>query len=383
MKTFDVIIIGAGSVVVPLALSLAERKQKVLVIDACASVGQENNKKAIGGIRATHSDFGKIKVSQKSIEIFSTWQEKYGDDIGWMANGYSFPAYTEADETKLKNLMKIQHSFGLNIEWISPEEYEKLVPGICVENLQGATYSPNDGSASPLLAINAFYQKSLEFGAEYKFKEKVVDLKIVNGEISQVITDKSEYSAKIVVNAAGNNAKEIGELMGINLPVIPDSHEGAITEPVERFFEPMVVDMRPIKGSANYYFYQNNEGQVIFCITPSPPIFGTDSDSTSTFLPQVAKRMVQLFPKLANLKVRRTWRGQYPMTPDGFPIVGKSREISNLINAVGMCGQGYMLGPGLGELIAKIVLNELSEDDKKALKSFDPYRDFTGMEAFK
>ncbi|MBT3168684.1 MAG: FAD-binding oxidoreductase [Candidatus Cloacimonetes bacterium] len=383
MKTFDVIIIGAGSVGVPLALSLAERKQKVLVIDACASVGQENNKKAIGGIRATHSDFGKIKVSQKSIEIFSTWQEKYGDDIGWMANGYSFPAYTEADETKLKNLMKIQHSFGLNIEWISPEEYEKLVPGICVENLQGATYSPNDGSASPLLAINAFYQKSLEFGAEYKFKEKVVDLKIVNGEISQVITDKSEYSAKIVVNAAGNNAKEIGELMGINLPVIPDSHEGAITEPVERFFEPMVVDMRPIKGSANYYFYQNNEGQVIFCITPSPPIFGTDSDSTSTFLPQVAKRMVQLFPKLANLKVRRTWRGQYPMTPDGFPIVGKSREISNLINAVGMCGQGYMLGPGLGELIAKIVLNELSEDDKKALKSFDPYRDFTGMEAFK
>ncbi|MBT7469079.1 MAG: FAD-binding oxidoreductase, partial [Candidatus Cloacimonetes bacterium] len=342
MKTFDVIIIGAGSVGVPLALSLAERKQKVLVIDACASVGQENNKKAIGGIRATHSDFGKIKVSQKSIEIFSTWQEKYGDDIGWMANGYSFPAYTEADETKLKNLMKIQHSFGLNIEWISPEEYEKLVPGICVENLQGATYSPNDGSASPLLAINAFYQKSLEFGAEYKFKEKVVDLKIVNGEISQVITDKSEYSAKIVVNAAGNNAKEIGELMGINLPVIPDSHEGAITEPVERFFEPMVVDMRPIKGSANYYFYQNNEGQVIFCITPSPPIFGTDSDSTSTFLPQVAKRMVQLFPKLANLKVRRTWRGQYPMTPDGFPIVGKSREISNLINAVGMCGQGYM-----------------------------------------
>lgn len=383
MSNYDVIIIGAGSVGVPTALALSEKKLKVLVIDSKSSAGQENNKKAIGGIRATHSDFGKIKVSQRSIEIFSTWKEKHGDDIGWIANGYSYPAYNNEDEKKLKDLMKIQHSFGLNIKWISPEEYEKLVPGINSENLRGSTYSPEDGSASPLLAINAFYFKSLEYGAEYKFNENVINIELKDNKISQVITDKRKYSADTIINASGNNAKKIGKMMGIDLPVIPDSHEGAITEPVERFFGPMIVDMRPIKGSANYYFYQNNEGQVIFCITPAPPNIGTDSDSTSVFLPQVAKRMVELYPRLANLKVRRTWCGQYPMTPDGFPIVGRSARIPNLINAVGMCGQGYMLGPGLGELIARIVTNELSDDDKRALKSFDPYRDFSGMEQFK
>ncbi len=383
MSNYEVIIIGAGSIGVPAALALSNKKLKVLVIDSKASAGQENNKKAIGGIRATHSDFGKIKVSQRSIEIFSTWKEKYGDDLGWMANGYSFPAYNSDDEKKLKDLMKIQHSFGLNIKWISPDEYEKLVPGINIEGLCGSTYSPDDGSASPLLSLNAFYYKSLEYGAEYKFNENVINIKLKDKKISKIITDKGQYSANTIINASGNNAKEIGEMMGIVLPVIPDSHEGAITEPVERFFEPMVVDMRPIKGSANYYFYQNIEGQVIFCITPSPSILGTDSDSTSEFLPQVAKRMVELYPRLANLKVRRTWRGQYPMSPDGFPIVGISKEIQNLVNAVGMCGQGYMLGPGLGELITRIVTNELSDDDHRALKSFDPYRDFTGMEQFK
>jgi len=383
MKNFDVIIIGAGSVGVPAALALSNKKLKVLVIDSQSSVGQENNKKAIGGIRATHSDFGKIKVSQRSIEIFSTWKGKYGDDLGWMANGYSFPAYNNEDEKKLRDLMRIQHSFGLNIKWISPQEYEKLVPGINIDGLRGSTYSPDDGSASPLLALNAFYYKSLEYGTEYKFNENVINIELNDKKISQVITGKGQYSADTIINASGNNAKEIGEMMGIVLPVVPDSHEGAITESVERFFEPMVVDMRPIKGSANYYFYQNNEGQVIFCITPSPSIIGTDSDSTSEFLPQVAKRMVELYPRLANLKVRRTWRGQYPMTPDGFPIVGRSKEIQNLINAVGMCGQGYMLGPGLGELITRIVTNELSDDDNRALKSFDPYRDFSGMEQFK
>ena len=368
-SVYDVIVIGAGSVGVPIAMSLAEKKLKVLVLDSLASPGQGNNKKAIGGVRATHSDYGKIKISQRSIEIFSTWKENFGEDLGWIFNGYSFPAYNEVDENKLKNLMKIQHEFGLNISWISPEEYSELVPGICIEGLRGSTHSPDDGSCSPLLAMNAFYFKSLEYGAEYKFNETVIDIKLNSNKITEVITDKGKYSCEYLVNAAGNSAKEIGEMVGLDLPIKPDCHEGAITEPVQRFFGPMVVDMRPAEGSANYYFYQNNEGQVVFCITPNPPILGTCDDSTSVFFPQVAQRMVSLYPRLANLKVRRSWRGQYPMTPDGFPIVGKIKEIENYIHAVGMCGQGFMLGPGLGELIARIIIDEKADDDDRILKA--------------
>lgn len=379
MNKYDVIIIGAGSVGVPTAMALAKDK-KVLVIDSLASPGQGQNKKAIGGIRATHSDFGKIKISLRSIEIFSTWKEKEGDDIGWMSNGYSFPAYSDEDEQKLKDLLKIQKSFGLNIDWVSAEEYIKLVPGIDPKGLRGATYSPNDGSASPMLSNNAFFFKSIKEGAEYKFKEKVIGIEKRDTFI--VKTDKSEYEANFVINAAGNYGRDIGLMLGCDLPIQPDCHEGAITEPVERFFEPMVVDMRPVKGSANYYFYQNNEGQVIFCITPNPPILGVDSDSTSVFLPQVAKRMIKLYPRLANLKVRRTWRGQYPMTPDGFPIIDEAK-VSGFFNVVGMCGQGFMLGPGIGELVARMVNKTPSEEDMKILESFKADRDFSGMEVFK
>ncbi|MCK5100877.1 MAG: FAD-binding oxidoreductase, partial [Desulfobacteraceae bacterium] len=126
MKTFDVIVIGAGSVGVPAALSLAQKKLKVLVLDSLASPGQGQNKKAIGGIRATHSDKGKITTSLRSIEIFSTWKEMHGDDIGWMSNGYSFPAYSEKDEKMLKDLMKVQKSFNLNIKWLSKEEFLEI-----------------------------------------------------------------------------------------------------------------------------------------------------------------------------------------------------------------------------------------------------------------
>ena len=388
MKTFDVIIIGAGSLGVPAALAMAEKKISVLVIDALASPGQGQNKKAIGGIRATHSDKGKITTSLKSIEIFSTWKEIHGDDIGWIQNGYSFPAYTDEDEKKLQDMMKIQLSFNLDIQWLSPEEYLEIVPGITRKNLKGSTYSPGDGSASPLLAINAFYFKSLEYGAQYRFKEKVTHISIIDDTQIKVTTDKETYTAAKVINAAGNFAREIGQMVNLDLPVEPDSHEGAITEPVQRFFGPMIVDLRSAQDpatqdSANYYFYQNNEGQVIFCLTPKHLMKGTASESTSTFLPQVAKRMVALFPKLANLKVRRTWRGQYPMTPDGFPIVGATEEYPNFINAVGMCGQGYMLGPGMGELLSRIVTCQLTDQDLDVLKHFTLYRDFSGIEHFK
>jgi glycine/D-amino acid oxidase-like deaminating enzyme len=382
-NNFDVIIIGAGSVGVPTAMALAEKKIKVLVLDSLSSPGQANNKKAIGGIRATHSDFGKVKTCLRSIEIFSTWQDKFGDEIGWMTNGYSFPAYNEADEKKLKDLMQIQHSFGLKIKWVSSEEYQQLVPGIVTEGLRGSTYSWEDGSASPLLALNAFYFKSLEYGAQYRFQETVQELKQISKDSFEVVTDKAKYTAGYIVNAAGNYAKEIGKMLGFELPVNPDNHEAGITEPVKRFFEPMVVDMRKRPGSANYYFYQNHEGQVVFCITPDPPFLGISNNATSEFLPLCTSRMVELYPRLTNLKIRRTWRGQYPMTPDGFPIVGETKQYPNFINAVGMCGQGFMLGPGLGEIIARIISSELTEEDVRVLANFDLYRDFSGMEQFK
>jgi sarcosine oxidase subunit beta len=382
-SSYDVIVIGAGSIGVPAAMTLAARKLSTLVLDFCPSPGQRNNKKAIGGIRATHSDFGKIRICLRSIEIFSAWHGQHGEDIGWLQNGYSYPAYSEADEKKLKDLMKIQHSYGLDIRWVSPEEYNELVPGINMSGLRGSTYSPGDGSASPLLALNGFYFKSLESGARYHFGETVSGIKARNGHGFEVTTDKQAYSAGSIVNAAGNEGAAIAAMAGQRYPIQPDCHEAAITEPVQRFFGPMVVDMRPSKDSKNYYFYQNAEGQVVFCITPDPAVFGTDDDSTSEFFPMVAKRMVSLYPRLANLKVRRAWRGQYPNTPDGFPIVGISRELPGFINAIGMCGQGFMLGPGLGELIARMVTGETREDDPRILESFKPSRDFSGMEVFK
>jgi sarcosine oxidase subunit beta len=382
-KSFDVIVIGAGSVGAPAAMSLAEAGLKVLALDSLPSVGQGSNKRAIGGLRATHSDPAKIRLCLRSLEVFATWQEKFGDKIEWHKGGYSYVAYRPEEERTLKELLAVQKTCGLNIDWLSAGALLDVIPDLNPEGLIGGTFSPDDGNASPLLAVHAFYGRAKALGADFRFNERVTGVVKEGGRAAGVRTDKGAYTAPVVINAAGPWAAEVAAMAGIEVPVRPDAHEGAVTEAVARFLGPMVVDIRPIAGSANYYFYQHDTGQVIFCITPSPSIWGMDVRETSSFLPMVARRMVGLIPRLKNLRVRRTWRGLYPMTPDGFPIVGWDRDLQGHLLAVGMCGQGFMLGPGLGELLARMVVGSTDEGDREALSYLSPYREFKGQEKLK
>jgi len=383
MTEYDCIIIGAGSVGVPTALAMGKEGLKTLVLDIAPSIGCGDNKHAIGGIRATHSHKGKIWVCQRSIEIFSKWEEKFGDDIEWIQGGYSFVAYNEVHEQLLKDTVQLQKRYGLNIDYLEADKIKELIPGINGDGLLGGTFSPEDGNASPLLAINAFYRQAQNLGVDFKFKEELIDIQISKEQIVSVKTIKDTHQSQCIINAAGARAKDIAQMIGSYVPVIPDSHEAGITEPVKRFFTPMVVDIRPSEGSKNYYFYQNREGKIIFCLTPHPLIVGTDRRETSVFLPQIAKRMINLLPRLKNIKVRRTWRGLYPMTPDGSPIVGPINEINGYINAVGMCGQGYMIGPGIGEVLARLVAKKSTSKDREILEEFSLYRDFVKEEKLK
>ena len=381
-NNYDSIIIGAGSVGTPLAMSLAEKGVSVLCIDSAPSAGQGNNKCAIGGARATHSEPAKVALGLRSLEIFRTWQEMYCDEISWYQGGYTYVAYDEETMNLFRGNVPLQQKAGLNISLIDAGEMENLVPGINSEGLLGGTWSPFDGSSSPMQSCYAFGRRAEELGAEFVFNETVTGLGIDGNRVISVTTDRDTYSCGAVVNCAGSFAAPVGKMAGIELPVFPESHEAGVTEPVARLFDPMVVDIRKAPGSANYYFYQHDTGQVVFCITPDPSIPGTDTDERSEFLPLVAARMIDLYPRLANLKVRRTWRGIYPMTPDGAPILDRCGPENHYV-AVGMCGQGFMLGPGIGEVMARFLTDEVNETDKLVLNELRLNRQFTSVEALK
>lgn len=384
----EVIVIGAGSVGVPIAWSLARAGLRTLVLDAGASAGQGANKAAIGGVRATHADPAKIRTGRESLRVFATWEAEHGDDIEWVTGGYAFVAYRKQEEATFRKLLETQQRHGLDIGWLDREAMLARVPDLARESpegdaLRGGTFSPGDGHCSTLLASHALAEAARRAGAEFRFGERVTKLCVSDGRVRGVRSDRGSYAAPVVVNAAGGAAAQVAALAGEELAVRADLHEAAISEPVAPFLTPLVVDVRPGPGSANVYFYQSKGGQLVFCLTPSPPIWGDDLRETSVFLPQVARRLVALMPRLRHLRVRRTWRGIYPMTPDGSPLVGWSERAEGLLHVAGMCGQGFMLGPGVGSLVARMVRQETTADDEDALRAWAPQRAFVGQEALR
>ena len=376
---YDVIVIGSGSVGTPTAYFLAKEGLRVLVLDELASSGQGQNKAAIGGVRATHSDPAKIQICLQSLDIFSNWKEKTGTDIGWKGGGYSFPVYRDKEEKTLKSILPIQKKHGLEIDWYDSDEIKKIIPGINENGLIGGTYSPNDGQVSPLLTSESFTNEAAKLGAEFKYCESVTNL-ITKGDlqVKGVKTTKGDYKADAIVNATGANASQICKMAGLDIPVNPDSHEAGITAPVKHFLDPLIVDLRPgPKGkTANCYFGQCSEGQIIFCYTPIKIFPGKNRDSTSEFMPIMARRLVNLIPRFKNLTIRRIWRGLYPMTPDGIAVVGKPSGVEGFYLGIGMCGQGFMMGPGVGLNLANFISKDKPVIDKEVFDLLSPDRNF-------
>jgi sarcosine oxidase subunit beta len=380
LETYDAVVIGAGSVGLPCAFHLAEEGLSVAVIEKNSSVGQGANKAAIGGARATHSQPAKIKLCLESLKDFSTWKETHGHDVGWKGGGYCFPVYRDVEEKTLKDILPVQKKFDLDIDWIDADGIAEIIPGINKVGLRGGTFSPGDGQVSPLLVASSYHRLCEARGVKFCFGEEVREISYPGGKIEAVRTEKSTYPCSVVVNAAGPYAREVGQMCGLDIPVFPDSHEAGISAPVEQFLGPLVVDLRPgpMGKSSNFYFGQNSEGRFIFCYTPAQLFPGTDRRCTSEFISVIGRRLIELIPRLRNLLVRRCWRGLYPATPDGGPILGKPGEPEGLVLAVGTCGQGFMMGPGVGRNIAKLVVTGSPLMEPEIFESMSFHRDVSG-----
>ncbi len=393
-RSSDVVILGAGAIGLGLAHALSRDPQvqsgarRVLILDVNGAPGQGDLKHAIGGVRGCMSSLAKMHVMQTSLERFRNWRNDTHDDIEWKQGGYLFVAYTEEMQAQLKLLAEVHATYNYETAYISPREVCSLVPGIQSDGLLGGLYSPQDGSCSPMLYAASAHRVAAECkGVEFKFNTPVVKL-IIDDEdhIVGVLTANNErFLAPTVVNCLGAFSNAILPEK-CRLPLQPDSHEAGITEPVHGgLFSPMVIDSSPDAdtGTASFYFYQNSRGQVVFCATPDPPIEGWASCETSAFLPAVAERMIKLLPRLGPIHVRRTWRGLYPQTPDGNPLVGWDDHIAGLCHATGLCGHGFMMAPGLGEVVARLVLDETTEQDNEILDEFKPSRAMETCEKLK
>lgn len=356
---FDYVIIGAGISGCSIAYNLAIKGiTNIAVIDK-SYLTSGSTGRCGAGIRQQWGTKMNCLLAKASIEFFETAQEtlEYDGDIEFSQTGYLIVAATSEEDRDFDKNVILQRSLNIPSVKLSKAEAKEIVPHLNTDVIKSATFCPTDGHLNPFKMTDAYYKKAKNLGVKFFFNEEVIDIKVVDNKIEKVITNKNEYITNSVINAAGGYAKDIGSLVGIDLPVYSERHEILVTEPIETIQGPMVMSF-----NKNIYCQQVPHGSFIMGRTTIGEPKGQRVHSSWQFLDEMSKTVCELLPVVGKLRVIRQWGGLYNMTPDRQPIISDS-DVEGFYLACGFSGHGFMFAPMTGLLLSQIILNEKLEID--------------------
>ena len=349
----DVLIIGAGINGCALAYELAKRGKDVVVIDkkyiAAGATGRCG-----AGIRQQWSTKENAILAKKSVEIFEKLNDELEADIELRQGGYLIAIHTEEEMEQAKKNVEMQRSIGLPVRIIDTDEIKEIVPILDPDGMEAiaATFCPTDGHANPFKTTYAYAMAAMKKGAKfYKFTEAKT-IKVKNGKIESVVTNKGEIKTEYIVNAAGAWSSQIAKMAGLEIPNKPVRKEALVTEPIKRIFDAMVISFRD-----GIYFSQMVEGQILGGIPSPEEKVGYYSKPTFSFLQHMAYMLGKYAPILKNINIMRQWTGYYDVTPDALPILGET-NIEGFIQCNGFSGHGFMVAPMVARLLSQLICNE-------------------------
>jgi len=347
----ECIIIGGGVVGTAIAYYLAKGGMTDCVLVESDYLSSGATGRCGGGIRQQWSTEANTKLAIESVREFSTLEDELDADIEFLQGGYLVLAYTEEDEAQFEKNVALQQGLGLDVVKLTPDEIrERVVPQLNTEGVRMATYCPSDASANPFLTTHAYANAARRLGVQVELFTRVNRVLTDGGRVTGVETSRGTISAPLVVNVAGSHSVPIAKTAGVDLPITPCRRQILVTEPLERFFDPMIISF-----SFGIYFRQVRHGSVIggFGDPDEPP--GFNQTSSLEFLTTMSSKLAFLMPRLRSVKVVRQWGGLYDLTPDAQPILGETDGVEGFFQASGFSGHGFMIAPKVASLVASVV----------------------------
>lgn len=349
------LIIGAGISGVSIAYHLAkEGMQGIHVVDQGYFTNGATGRCG-AGVRTQWATEMNCLLALKSIEFFEKAKDilSYDGDLEFKQEGYLILATSQEEHNQFTENVKLQNSLGIPSKQLSKEEALKIVPHLNPNSFYSATFCKKDGHLNPFKMTEAFYLAAKKLGVTFSWNEKVTAIDVQNQEVKAVHTTKNIYHTSRVVNAAGGYAHEIGLMAGVNIPVYSENHEILATEPVEKMQGPMVMSF-----SKNIYCQQVPHGAFIMGRSEINAPHSHKVESSWSFLDHMSKTVMDIMPKVGELRVVRQWGGSYNMSSDRQPIIGDIDDLKSFYMACGFSGHGFMLAPMTGQLLSEVILGK-------------------------
>ncbi|MFF8846365.1 NAD(P)/FAD-dependent oxidoreductase [Streptomyces sp. NPDC015127] len=349
----DVVIIGGGVMGASIAFHLAEAGVDDIVVVERGDLGSGSSGKPIGGVRAQFSDPLNIELGSRSLRAFRDFPHRPGADIGLETVGYLFLLTDARQATDFEIAVGIQNSLDVPSRMITPHEARRLCPYISPEHLVAAAYSPTDGHARPGLVVRGYADSASRAGVTFATNTAVTGMDTSGDRVTAVHTDHGVISCSTVVCAAGAWSGQIGDMVGIDLPVRPVRRQLAFTEPLTPPAPriPFTIDF-----SSSAYFHNSDDGLLFGLADPGQPV-GFDTTWTAEWLDLFRAAARRHAPALADMRTDGGWAGLYEVTPDHNALIGRSGELDNFLYATGFSGHGFLQAPAVGEIVRDLYLD--------------------------
>ena len=346
-KIASVVVIGGGVMGLSAAYHLARSGVRDVVVIEQGELGSGSTCKAAGGVRAQFSDAVNIELGLRSLRAFERFREDFDQEIDLHQVGYLFlldrPEHVDAFERNVD----LQNQLGVPSRMIDVAEAKRLSPLISTDGLLGAAYSPTDGHCTPESVVLGYAGAARRLGARILRGTRVEGIELDGRAIRSVRTNAGTIRTETVVCAAGPWSREIGEMAGVDLPVVPLRRQILTTEPMDGLDPdtPFTIDF-----ATSFYFHGEGRGLLLGMSDPdeTPGFKLSRSDS---WLPRLGGAIERRAPVLSEVGIASGWAGLYEMTPDHNALIGESAEVSRFLYATGFSGHGFLMGPAVGEVV--------------------------------
>lgn len=363
MKTHaSVVVIGGGVIGCSVLYHLTKAGWNDVVLCERKELTAGSSWHAAGGFHALNSDPGMARLQAYTISLYPEIQELSGQNVGVHATGGLLVAETRERWDLLRANWARHKVLGLRTELVSPAQVRELCPIMDVSRVRGAIFAPEEGHLDPYGATHAYAKAARLKGAEIYRQTRVLETRRTGKGTWRVVTDRGDIECEHVVNAAGLWAREVGLMVGVELPLVPMEHHYLITEDLPELQKetrelPGVLDL-----DGGIYLRQERKGMLLGVYEKSATpwaLAGTPWDYGETeLLPPNLDRLTdslekgfQRFPSLANAGIRRIVNGPFTFTPDGNPLVGPVFGLRNYWAACGVMA-GFSQGGGVGLALA-------------------------------
>jgi 4-methylaminobutanoate oxidase (formaldehyde-forming) len=379
----QVVIIGGGVIGTSVAYHLTKLGLTDVVLVEQGQLSSGTTWHAAGLVGQLRASESLTRLVQYSTQLYAELESETGLSAGYKQCGGVTVARSEDRMVQLRRTAASAAAFNMECELLSPEQALEHYPVMRVDDLAGAIWLPADGKANPTDLTFALAKGARMRGARIVEKTRVIGILTTDGRAGGVRTDAGDVEAEIVVNCAGQWAKQVGAMVGVNVPLHSAEHFYVVTEHIDGVHPDLPI-LRDPDGYT--YFKEEVGGLVIGGFEPEAKPWVSPDDIPYPFEFQLLDEDWDHFeilmnnallriPALEVTGIKKFYNGPESFTPDNQFILGEAPELVNFFVGAGFNSVGIATAGGAGRALAEWIVDGAPTSDLTGvdIRRFAPF----------